>query len=108
MCLEVLARRGGLRIHEAIDKLQRFDSTPRELMQVSDVAVPKVFRDVTAGPSDTWILETTYTLELQFKWCFPHRIYIWIRKITESRDELMRAASPDHLRRERKRGSASL
>ncbi|ROV87605.1 hypothetical protein VSDG_09602 [Cytospora chrysosperma] len=51
-CSRVMAKYGGLGTREAVDELHRIDSTLRESMRVSDVAVTNVFRDVTEGELD--------------------------------------------------------
>lgn len=51
-CKDVLGKHGGLATAEAVDSLYRIDSTIRESMRTSDVAVTNLFRDVSAGEVD--------------------------------------------------------
>ncbi|KAI0023445.1 cytochrome P450 [Xylariomycetidae sp. FL0641] len=51
-CEGVRERNGGLGTAEAVDTLYRVDSTIRESMRTSDVAVTNLFRDVSAGEVD--------------------------------------------------------
>ncbi|GAP82370.1 putative cytochrome P450 [Rosellinia necatrix] len=48
-CKQVLEKHGDLRTPEAVNSLHRIDSTIRESMRTSDVAVTNLFRDVTVG-----------------------------------------------------------
>ncbi|KAI1803417.1 cytochrome P450 [Daldinia bambusicola] len=51
-CKEVSEKHAGLGTTEAVDSLYRIDSTIRESMRTSDVAVTNLFRDVSAGEVD--------------------------------------------------------
>ncbi|KAI1089148.1 cytochrome P450 [Rostrohypoxylon terebratum] len=51
-CKGVSEKHGGLGTAEAVDSLYRIDSTIRESMRTSDVAVTNLFRDVSAGEVD--------------------------------------------------------
>lgn len=51
-CKEISLRHLGLGTAEAVDSLHRIDSTIRESMRTSDVAVTNLFRDVSAGEVD--------------------------------------------------------
>ncbi|KAF2963105.1 hypothetical protein GQX73_g10472 [Xylaria multiplex] len=48
-CKDISEKHGGLGTVEAVDSLYRIDSTIRESMRTSDVAVTNLFRDVSAG-----------------------------------------------------------
>ncbi|KAI0444734.1 cytochrome P450 [Xylaria telfairii] len=51
-CKDISEKYGGLGTAEAVDSLYRIDSTIRESMRTSDVAVTNLFRDVSAGEVD--------------------------------------------------------
>lgn len=51
-CKAVSEKHAGLGTAEAVDSLYRIDSTIRESMRTSDVAVTNLFRDVSAGEAD--------------------------------------------------------
>ncbi|KAI2602064.1 cytochrome P450 [Hypoxylon sp. NC1633] len=51
-CVRVSAEYPGLATSESVNALFRIDSTLRESMRVSDVAVTNLFRDVTSGEID--------------------------------------------------------
>lgn len=51
-CKRVSAQHDGLRTREAVESLYRIDSTIRESMRVSDVAVTALARDVVGKPLD--------------------------------------------------------
>ncbi|KAI0148061.1 cytochrome P450 [Hypoxylon sp. NC0597] len=51
-CKDVSEKHAGLGTAEAVDSLYRVDSTIRESMRTSDVAVTNLFRDVSAGQID--------------------------------------------------------
>lgn len=51
-CKDVSGKHAGLATTEAVESLYRIDSTIRESMRISDVAVTNLFRDVSAGEVD--------------------------------------------------------